>query len=110
MTPDLILFILMFGGCPYFNILGTQWFINFIYDCIRVTCLLLMKDKSEVPQLFIQFYHRIKTQFGKCIKTLQSNNGREYVNQCVSSLFSQNGIIPRKLTCVDTSHQNGVGE
>jgi len=38
-----------------------------------------MNNKSEVPQLFIQFYNMVRTQFEKGIKRIHSDNGKEYV-------------------------------
>jgi len=40
-----------------------------------------MKDKSEVFQLFVNFYKMVQTQFENPIKRLRSDNGREHVNQ-----------------------------
>ena len=41
----------------------------------------LLKDKSEVFQLFVDFFHMVRTQFAKSIKSLQSDNGKKYENQ-----------------------------
>jgi len=62
-----------------------------------------MKDKSEVFQLFVNFYHIIQTQFGSPIKRLHFDNGREYVNQNIFNFLKDNGVV-HELTCVDT-HQ-----
>lgn len=68
-----------------------------------------MKDKSEVYQLFVNFFQMVKTQFGKPIKRLRSDNGKEYVNQNFHNFLKTNGVV-RELTCVDTPQQNGVAE
>nr|KYP54934.1 Retrovirus-related Pol polyprotein from transposon TNT 1-94 [Cajanus cajan] len=68
-----------------------------------------MKDKSEVFQLFVNFYQTVQIQFGSPIKRLRSDNGREYVNQNLSNFLKEKGVI-HELTCVDTPQQNGVAE
>jgi len=71
----------MRGPLPIRNILGAKWFVSFIDDCIQVTWIFLMKDKSEVFHLFVNFYQMVQTQFESPIKRLRSNNGTKYVNQ-----------------------------
>jgi transposase InsO family protein len=51
----------------------------------------------------------VQTQFGKGIKRIRSDNGKEYVNHNLSNFTSKNGII-HEFTCVDTPQQNGVAE
>jgi transposase InsO family protein len=68
-----------------------------------------MNNKSEVPQLFIQFYNLVQTQFGKGIKRIRSDNRKEYVNHNLFNFTSKNGII-HEFTYVDTPQQNGVVE
>ena len=67
-----------------------------------------MKDKSEVFQLFVQFYNMIQTQFGKTIKRLRSNNGRDHVNHQFSHFVKEHGII-HEFTCVDMPQQKWCG-
>jgi len=66
-----------------------------------------MKDKSEVFQLFVNFYRIIQIQFGSPIKRLCSNNGRAYVNQNLSNFLKDNSVV-YELTCVDALQQNGL--
>ncbi|KAK2414409.1 myosin-16 [Trifolium repens] len=99
----------VWGPAPTSNVSGAKWFVSFIDDCTRLTWVFLMNTKSEVPQLFIQFYNMVKTQFGKGIKRLRSDNGKEYVNHTFSDFTSKHGII-HEFTCVDTPQQNGVAE
>ena len=68
-----------------------------------------MKDKSEVPEIFISFYNMVQTQFDKGIKRIRSDNGKEYANHTLSNFTSQRGIL-QEFTCVDTPQQNGVAE
>jgi len=38
------------------------------------------EEKYEVFNLFVKFFCTIKTQFGKLMERLHSNNGKEYAN------------------------------
>jgi len=60
-----------------------------------------MNNKSEVPQLFIQFCNMVQRKFEKCIKIIHSDNGRKYVNYNLSCFTSKQEII-YEFTCVDT--------
>lgn len=99
----------VWGPAPTSNIFGAKWFVSFIDDCTRVTWIFVMNTKSEVPQIFIQFYNMVQTQFGKGIKRIRSDNGKEYVNNTFSNFTSKHGIL-HEFTCVDTPQQNGVAE
>jgi len=98
----------VWGPASSSSISGAKWFVTFIDDCTRVTWIFLMKEKSEVFNLLVRFFHMIKTQFGKSIKHLRFGNGREYINRDMSKFFSENGV--HEFTCVDTPQQNGVAE
>lgn len=42
---------------------GLPWFVTFIDDCIRITCVCLMKSKGEVNLLFQNFHKMLHTQY-----------------------------------------------
>ncbi|KAJ9535088.1 hypothetical protein OSB04_un001836 [Centaurea solstitialis] len=75
----------------------------------QVTWLYLMKNRSEVFNHLCSFHSEIKTQFQTSIKTLRSDNAKEYLSQSVQSYMLQHGII-HESSCVDTPAQNGVAE
>ncbi|RDY01436.1 hypothetical protein CR513_15229, partial [Mucuna pruriens] len=60
-----------------------------------------MKHKSEVCQIFVDFFCLVKNQFGKSIKRLWSDNGIEFVNLEFSKFLKDNGVV-HELTCVNT--------
>nr|KYP62612.1 Retrovirus-related Pol polyprotein from transposon TNT 1-94 [Cajanus cajan] len=68
-----------------------------------------MKNKSEVSQIFVNFFCLVQNQFGKNIKRIRYANGIEYVNHEFLNFLSHNGI-DHELTCVNTPQQNGVVE
>jgi len=58
-----------------------QYFLLFVDDFSRMTCVYFLKHKSEVPDKFYAFYQMIHTQFGNKIQVLRSDNGGEFVNK-----------------------------
>ncbi|KAM2798566.1 hypothetical protein COP1_003513 [Malus domestica] len=88
---------------------GIRWFVTFVDDCTRVTWLYTMKQKSDVGQIFQQFYRMIGNQFSLPIKVLRSDNGGEYLNFELSQFFAEHGIL-HETTCPQTPQQNGVAE
>ncbi|KAL0536842.1 hypothetical protein IC582_025805 [Cucumis melo] len=86
-----------------------RWFVTFIDDHTRLTWVYLITDKSEVPSIFQNFYHVIKTQFHTKIAILRSDNGREFQNHNLSEFLASKGIVHQTL-CAYTPQQNGVAE
>ena len=68
-----------------------------------------MKNRSELFSIFEQFYKEIKTQFGVSIRTLRSDNAREYLSQQFQTFMSNNGIL-HQTSCPRTPQQNGVAK
>ena len=46
----------MWGPSKILNIIGARWFVTFIDNCTRVTWVYLMKNKSEVSELFLKIF------------------------------------------------------
>nr|KYP41064.1 Retrovirus-related Pol polyprotein from transposon TNT 1-94 [Cajanus cajan] len=91
------------------NISGAKWFLTFIDDCTRVTWVFLLKQKSEVSSVFVQFISMIKNQFGVGIKRIRSDNAKDYFNLVLNSFCQKEGII-HESSCVNTPQQNGIAE
>ena len=53
----------------------------------RVTWIFLLKQKSEVSNIFPVFH--VKNQFGVCIKRVRTDNARDYFNQVLSLYFEK---------------------
>jgi len=75
------------------NITGSRWFVTFIDDHTRTTWVFLMKEKSEVGQIFEYFHNMVRMQFQANIQVLITNNGREYYNFALRSYLQKNGIV-----------------
>ena len=72
---------------------GAKWFTSLIDDCTRVTWIFLLKQKSEVNNIFPIFHSMVKNQFKVCIKKVRIDNARDYFNQILSPYFQKEGII-----------------
>ena len=60
-----------------------------------------MKNRSELFSHFCQFCAEINTQFGVPVKTLRSDNAKEYLSAQFHNYMLQNGIIHQS-SCADT--------
>ena len=69
----------------------------------------MVQYKSEVIVVLKDFLLEVKNQFGTTVKTLRSDNGREFFNSQCSDLLSSLGIIHQS-SCPYTPQQNGVVE
>ncbi|KAL0536094.1 hypothetical protein IC582_025026 [Cucumis melo] len=88
---------------------GKRWFVTFIDNHTRLTWVYLITDKFEVPSIFQNFYHTIKTQFHTKIAIFRSDNGREFQNHNFSEFLASKGIV-HQTSCAYTPQQNGVAE
>jgi Integrase core domain len=88
---------------------GFRWYLIFTDDCSRMTWMYLLKTKDEVKRVFKEFVTMVKTQFGKTVKVIRSDNGTEYVNHDLKIFFKNEGIV-HETSCVGTPQQNGIAE
>nr|KYP40247.1 Retrovirus-related Pol polyprotein from transposon TNT 1-94 [Cajanus cajan] len=91
------------------SLLGHRYYVTFIDDFSRCTWIFLMKNRSELFNIFQSFYSEIKTQFGKVIRILRSDNAKEYFSDCFKSFMTSHGILHQS-SCPHTPQQNGVAE
>ena len=63
----------------------------------------------EVCEYIENFIKLIFTQFEKRVKVVRSDNGTEFVNNKMSTLFNNLGII-HQTSCAYTPQQNGIAE
>ncbi|CAM8965547.1 unnamed protein product [Rhodiola kirilowii] len=88
---------------------GCKYFLTIVDDKSRCTWTYLLKAKSEVPTLIIQFFELVTTQFGHNIKVLRSDNGGEFFNNKLSTYLKSKGCIHQS-SCAYTPQQNGIVE
>jgi len=51
-----------------------------------------LKQKSEVIEKFKEYMHLVENQTGRKVKTLRTDNGKEYVNDEFSIFLKEKGI------------------
>ena len=85
---------------------GFKYFLTIVDDATRATWLFLMKSKSDVRLLFQSFYTMVATQFGQNIKSIRTDNAKEFD---MSDFLNSHGIIHQH-SCVYTPQQNFVVE
>jgi len=88
---------------------ASKYFIMFTDDCSRWTEVRFIAHKSQALEEFKAYKIFVEKQHGMKIKTLQSDNGREYVNQEFDEYLKSEGI-KRRLTTTYTPEQNGIAE
>lgn len=85
---------------------GKRYFLTLVDDCSRFTWLYLLKQKSDAAAAIIKFFTMIKTQFGKTIKCLRSDNARELA---LTDFLQAQGTL-HQFSCVERPQQNSVVE
>ena len=88
---------------------GFEYFVTFIDDYLRRGCTYLMRRKSECFDKFKEYKAETEKHHGKCIKTLRSDRGGEYLLQDFRDYLSQSGITSQ-LSAPGTPQQNGVAK
>lgn len=61
------------------------WFVTFIDDCIRVTLVYKLKQKSKT-NCVSHFFSMIKNKLGASIKRIRSDNAKDYFNNSLNFL------------------------
>jgi len=84
------------------SLCGAYYFL----DASHGTWVFFIKEKSEASKFLKNFCLMIKTQFGKCVKVIQSDNGAEFTSGPMKQFYGEEGII-HQTSCTDTPQQNG---
>ncbi|CAM8996453.1 unnamed protein product [Rhodiola kirilowii] len=108
-TPFELVHSDVWGPCPVPSVPGFRYFVTFVDDFSRMTWIYFMKNRSELLQHFSSVCAEIRTQFGVPVKTLRSDNAKEYLSAPFHEFMQKHGII-HQTSCVDTPSQNGVAE
>ena len=88
---------------------GFEYFVTFIDDYSRYGYIYLMRRKSECFEKFKEYRAETEKRHGKCIKTLRSDRGGEYLLGEFRDYLSEVGITSQ-LSAPGTPQQNGVAE
>lgn len=94
---------------PVLSTSGFKYYLVVLDDFSHFCWTFPLRDKSEVHRHLVEFAEYVSTQFGLPLKTLQADNGREFVNTATTSFLTSRGTQLR-LSCPYTSPQNGKAE
>ena len=108
-VPFMIIHSDVWGPSKFSTLDGSRWFVTFIDDCTMMTCVCLMKFKSEVNLLFQNFHKMVCSQYNAHVQVLHSDNGGKYLIFELKRYLEAHGTI-HQTTCFDTPQQNGVDE
>lgn len=86
-----------------------RYFVTFIDDHSRKVFAYTMKNKSEVVTKFSIFKNLVENHLNASIKTIRTDNGKEYVNNDMDNLCKKFGIRHEK-SAPYSPQQNGVSE
>ncbi|CUS07136.1 unnamed protein product [Tuber aestivum] len=89
---------------------GNSWYyVTFIDDNTRYAWIYTIKAKSDTVKVFEQFINERTTQDSTTIKRFRTDNGGEYINDKMLTLFQKHGIVHDK-TPPYSHESNGVAE
>ena len=92
----------VWGPSPNSTMGGCRYFVIFVDDFTRFTWLFLMKQRSELPQIYKNFANMVKTQFSCTIKIFRADNAQEYRETNFLQFLRQNGTLFQN-SCPGTS-------
>ena len=99
----------VWGPSPISTLGGSCYFVIFMDDFSRYTCIYLFKNRSKLYQIYRDFTKMIETQFSKPIKVFKSDNAQEYKAHEFTSILHQVCTVPHS-SCLNTSQQKGRAE
>ena len=85
------------------------YFLTIVDDFSRSVWVFLLKFKHEASNCLINFHTMVKTQFGKPIKRIRSDNGGEFTSNEMKEFYNNHGIL-LETSYPRTPQQNGVVE
>lgn len=86
-----------------------EYFLSFIDDKTHYMWIYILKHKSELLQKLLKRKALVEKSTGMQLKTLRSDNGREYISLEFKDYLSKEGIR-HEMTIPKTPEQNGVDE
>ena len=88
---------------------GEKYFLSVIDDYSKKVAIYPIKTKSQVCQVLKRHITRAERFIGNKLKSIRTDNGREFVNEEFSKYCRDNGI-KHELTNTYTPEQNGLVE
>ncbi|XP_012529355.1 uncharacterized protein LOC105832716 [Monomorium pharaonis] len=91
------------------SLAGSRYFVTFVDDKTRYCKVVFIAQKSKIFEKSKAYKAKVKKQTGLTIKTLRSDNDREYLSNKFRNFFEKEKIV-HQLTTEYTPEQNGVAE
>ena len=99
----------VWGPCRVTSLGGAKYYIEFIDDHSKWCEVRFLKSKAEALNATKEYVALVERQKGKEVQSIQSDNGREYVNREFDSYLKNRGIV-RRLMVPHNPEQNGTAE
>ena len=103
--PQLLVFLV----CSTTFNTSVQYYLVLLDDYTHFCWTYPLVHKSEVAAHITAFCNFVQTQSQLVVRSFQADNGKEFVNNALLTLFATRGIHLR-LSCPYTSPQNGKAE
>ena len=81
------------GPIPTESVSGARYYVLFKDDCTGFKYVHFLKHKADVADKFIELEKQVNNQFGRSMKILCTDNGREYVNDRMKKYLRERGIV-----------------
>ena len=88
---------------------GGEYFLTFIDDATRYCWIYILKNKSEVCDIFKNWKIMVENQTGHRLKILRTDGGGEYTSKIFEDYLTSEGVLHHK-TVPHTPEQNGLSE
>lgn len=88
---------------------GSRYILTFVDDYSKKVFAYFLSSKDQVTNAFNEFKAIVENQTNKRIKTIRTDNGREYINHKLQKILKDCGI-KHQLTTPYAPEQNGTAE
>ena len=102
--PLQLIYIDIWGPTPFQSSFGARFYISFLDAYSKFTWIYLLSNKSQAFATFMTFKNLVENQLGKHIKSIQTDNAKEFL---VFSKFLATNRIQHILSCLHIHEQNG---
>jgi histone deacetylase 1/2 len=105
-VPFELVFSDVWGPAPA-SVSKHSYYVSFIDDFSKFSWIYLLKKRSDVYQVFLNYQAYVERKFGRKIVTMQTDWGDEY--EKLNTFFQKVGIT-HHLSCPHAHQQNGSTE
>ena len=97
------------GPMPEMSKGGSRFFVTVLDEHSKLSVVHPIRKKSQVKDVLEGVFNQLETQTGQKVKSVQSDRGKEYLNEELKELYRKRGIIHRT-TGRYSPEQNGAAE